>query len=193
MADLGAKGLFGTLPFRELLGPVPPPPRPRFLVTGVGVQNYYVGHLALAQVSHRPTNLQVDFPSGIAMASGLIGDMPMVGGAGRSGSEGNPAAPSQAQVFPSMLRGIRWRVTAGARSFSIDAKYPNTAPRLHFRNNPSIGLSTPVTVTGEAGDDTWKTLNYNFTALDTGVIEVWRERTDENICQALYWDNIVVT
>ena len=129
----------------------------------------------------------------VRLAGFVVGDQSYLLNATQSATEGTPSAPSQSHPSFGVLRGIKWRVTAGARTFAISAKYTGAAPRLHFLASPGVGMASTVIVTGGAATGDWQTLQYSFTARDTGVIEVWRERQEPDPAYVLYWDNIVVT
>jgi hypothetical protein len=134
----------------------------------------------------------------------LNGDVEIPINSGRDDLVGTPLPPSQKQAAKSILKGIRWPVTAGAHSFSIDCKYtPNTTPRprIILRANSAVGIPADIVVDAPAGTG-WVTLTANITALASGVVEIWREfpqfnplNSGDMIRPPAYanWDHIVVT
>jgi len=112
----------------------------------------------------------------------------------RNDASGNPAAPSQSQPRPGTLKDIIWKVRTGARKLSIDCNYGggNPAPRLIIKANPALGVPADVIKAAPALSG-WVTVSIEVAVYATGVLWVWRERTDRRLAVSHLWDNIRVT
>jgi hypothetical protein len=128
----------------------------------------------------------------IACAFQIGAQSPLLMGAAQDTTQGNPTQPSQSHPRPGIFKDIFWRVTAGSRTFSIDVLYTGTAPCIIVKRNPAVGLQEDVTVTAGAGPG-WVTISQSFTATATGVVAVWRQRTDSDLTHVLNWDNVRTT
>ena len=113
-------------------------------------------------------------------------------GTAQDTTQGSPSQPSQSQPRPGIQKDIVWRVTAGARTIAIDAKYSGTAPRITLKRNPAVGLQEDVVVVAGGGGG-WTTISSSFTATGTGVVQVWRQRTDSDLSHVCNWDNLVAS
>lgn len=194
MADLGTKGLQAVTRYQvPALGTASPFSRPRYTIPAADVPSYVIGEAGLADTTHYPVTLAGVFsPTALFALVVQCGAQTLCVDAAKDTSQGNPTQPSQSHPRPGILKDIWWRVQAGSRTLSIDAKYSGSAPQIMVRRNPAVGLQEDVTISAPGGGG-WETLTYTFTATATGVISIWRVRTDPDLTHALNWDHVVIS
>lgn len=116
---------------------------------------------------------------------------PLLLDATRNDTSGNPTASSQSHPRPGIFKDIWWKVRAGQRKFSIDCNYGGGTPRprIILKANPALGIPADLISTAPAGAG-WVTILLTVTVYATGVLSVWRERTDTNLAVTYLWDHI---
>jgi len=117
---------------------------------------------------------------------------------GRDDTVGNSTPPSQKQSRPGTLKRLLVPVSVGARTISIDVlvDHEDVAvppfPLLIVKATPEIGLFDDV-IAIAAGVAGWQTLTCGFTALYSGVVEVWREQPSFSFQRDVWWDNLTAS
>ena len=108
---------------------------------------------------------------------------------GSNAVEGHPTTPSQQQPLPGILRDILWLVEEGTNIFSIDCLFTGEAPRVIIRSDVTLGFPDDIILVASS-TVVWQTISTTLISPARGVFAVWRQRTDIDPNNTLFWDNL---